>query len=57
MPITSRGRIWGLARVGGTWKTELLRQSGYNPSSFGEDEDGEIYLLDHTSGSIFHITG
>lgn len=51
------GRIWGLARVGGAWKTELLLDTGYNPSSFGEDEAGEIYLLDHTSGSILHISG
>lgn len=50
------GRVWGLARVGGEWKSEKLLESGFNPSAFGEDEAGELYLLDHTSGEIFAIT-
>lgn len=49
------GRVWGLARVGGTWKTSLLLETGLNPSSFGEDASGTLYLLDHSSGTIFEI--
>ncbi|MHB1341406.1 MAG: PQQ-dependent sugar dehydrogenase [Coriobacteriia bacterium] len=51
------GRVWGLARVGSEWKNETLLDSGLNPSSFGEDETGELYLLDHTSGTIYQVTG
>lgn len=49
------GRIWGLMETSrGTWtRTELLR-SGMSISSFGEDEAGEIYVVNHT-GSIHRL--
>jgi glucose/arabinose dehydrogenase len=49
------GRIWGLAETNrGTWtRTELLR-SGLSVSSFGEDEAGEVYVVNHL-GSIHRI--
>lgn len=49
------GRIWGLTETGrGTWnRTELLR-SGMPISSFGEDETGEVYVVNH-SGSIHRV--
>jgi glucose/arabinose dehydrogenase len=49
------GRIWGLTETSrGTWtRTELLR-SGLSVSSFGEDEAGEVYVVNH-SGSIHRI--
>jgi glucose/arabinose dehydrogenase len=42
------GRIWSLVEMAAeTWKrTELLR-SGLFVSSFGEDEQGELYLVDY----------
>lgn len=37
------GRFWGLRRNGSEWQgNELLRLPGWNISTFGEDEDGEI---------------
>jgi hypothetical protein len=36
------------------WVQSLLFETGSSISSFGEDEAGEIYLLDH-SGSIYML--
>jgi glucose/arabinose dehydrogenase len=49
------GRIWGLCETNlGTWtRTELLR-SGLSVSSFGEDEAGEVYVVNHL-GRIHRI--
>lgn len=49
------GRIWGLRKVGSQWKTELLADTHYAISTFGEDEDGEIYLADYGSGTIYRL--
>ncbi|MBJ6799442.1 PQQ-dependent sugar dehydrogenase [Geomonas propionica] len=50
------GRIWGLRRVDGKWQTRLLLDSPYAISTFGEDEDGELYLADYGSGTIYRIS-
>jgi glucose/arabinose dehydrogenase len=51
------GRIWTLHRnAGGEWtRTEALRADAAI-SSFGEDEGGELYLTDYTSGSVYQVT-
>ena len=42
------GRIWGLIRdAQGHWLKSQLFDGMGRISSFGEDEDGEIYLVDH----------
>jgi glucose/arabinose dehydrogenase len=47
------GRIWGLLRQGdGSWANQFLFDSGALISSFAQDSDGELYLLDHSSGSV-----
>jgi glucose/arabinose dehydrogenase len=47
------GFIWSLVQeAGGEWRKNLVFQAGFNISSFGEDVDGELYVLDHTSGTI-----
>ena len=48
------GNIWGLRQVNGLWESELLLDSPYSISSFGEDEAGNLYLVDY-SGAIYHI--
>ena len=48
------GNIWGLKQVNGAWESELLLDSAYSVSSFGEDEAGNVYLIDY-SGTIFQI--
>lgn len=52
------GRIWGARFVPGTgWRKTLLRTFAGRINTFGEDEQGEIYFADYSSGSIFRITG
>ena len=50
------GRIWALtgdAQAGWT-KTEVL-QTKYSISSFGEDENGDLYLLDLAGGGLYRF--
>ncbi len=50
------GLIWGLVRDGqGQWQTQQLFQTSYNPSAFGQDSSGEIYLLDHSRGQVLRL--
>lgn len=51
------GRIFSLAEgpVGVFTRTELSNEA-FNVSSFGEDEDGELYLCDYGGGRILKVT-
>ncbi len=49
------GTIWGAAYNGSSWTSSQLADTAYNISAFGEDEAGELYLVD-LNGSIYHIT-
>jgi len=49
------GRIWGLRRSGAAWENRLLLDSSLLISTFGEDENGELYVADYASGGIFRI--
>lgn len=49
------GRVWGLRQeADGSWSQAELLASGYRISSFGQDEAGEIYLVDH-GGEILRV--
>ncbi|MGQ9765994.1 MAG: PQQ-dependent sugar dehydrogenase [Anaerolineae bacterium] len=48
------GKIWGLAREGDGWRSALLLESGLNISSFGEDEAGELYVVD-LRGGVYRV--
>jgi glucose/arabinose dehydrogenase len=52
------GRIWGLAPSGdgGDWRVARLAQVDVRLSAFGEDETGELYLVDMGRGELFKIT-
>jgi glucose/arabinose dehydrogenase len=52
------GRIWGLARSidGGDWQVARLAQANVQLSAFGEDEQGELYLVDMGGGDLFKVT-
>ncbi len=50
------GRLWGLRFREGTWEWTLFLDTDLNVSSFGEDEAGEIYVVDYR-GSIYHLAG
>lgn len=49
------GRIWGLAPEGDGWRVAQLGRPSVQISSFGEDEDGELYLLHMGGGELFKI--
>ncbi|MFQ5983807.1 MAG: PQQ-dependent sugar dehydrogenase, partial [Woeseiaceae bacterium] len=52
------GRVWG-ARVddGGSWITTEMASTGFQVSTFGEDEDGEVYVAsyDGSDSGVFRI--
>jgi glucose/arabinose dehydrogenase len=49
------GNIWGLLRDNdNVWQNTRLFETNFNITSFGEDEAGEIYLVDR-SGSIYKL--
>jgi glucose/arabinose dehydrogenase len=50
------GTIWSLHRDGsGTWEQRELLDSGLSISSFGEDEAGELYVVD-LGGTLYRVT-
>jgi hypothetical protein len=49
------GRIWGLRKSGATWENRLLLDTTLQISSFGEDEEGNLYLADLGAGEIYKI--
>jgi glucose/arabinose dehydrogenase len=49
------GTFWTTQRSGGTWKTDVfLANSGHQISSFGEDEQHELYFAD-LKGQVFRF--
>jgi hypothetical protein len=48
------GRIWTLVRLGGRWTLSLIRQTTFWISSFGEDDAGELYVMDHR-GAVYRF--
>jgi len=51
----SSGRVWALLHLpDGSWQNELMYKTGTSISSFGVDENGEIYLVDY-SGNILTL--
>ena len=49
------GRLWSLTEAGpDRWVIAQLLGTGLNISSFGEDQDGEVYVVDHRGG-IYRI--
>ncbi len=47
------GKVWSLHYDGG-WTVEQLVDTPYSISSFGQDEDGDLYLVD-LGGSVYRI--
>lgn len=51
------GIVWGLLhQPDGSWQKATLFESGSRIASFGQDEGGEIYLLD-IRGAIYRLAG
>lgn len=49
------GQLWSLSPAADGRKVKELSQTGLAISSFAEDQDGELYLLDHAEGRVFKI--
>jgi glucose/arabinose dehydrogenase len=48
------GTIWGLWPSGEGWEDLVLAETGLTISSFGEDEEGEVYVVDF-GGTVYAI--
>ncbi len=52
------GEIWGLLQQSpGVWDSDLITDTSFFISSFGEDEAGELYLTDYSTGTVQKIIG
>jgi glucose/arabinose dehydrogenase len=50
------GRIWALSRgVDGRWASQPMLDTSLSISSFGEDEAGEMYVLDLDGGAVYRL--
>jgi glucose/arabinose dehydrogenase len=51
----SMGKVWGLLQLaGGNWQNSLLFETGTLISSFGQDENGEVYLVNY-NGELLRL--
>lgn len=50
------GRIWAMQQVGAEWRVAQLLDTDASISSFGEDADGELYVVDH-GGEVLRLIG
>ncbi len=49
------GQVWALYRAASGWENVALFNASFLISSFGEDEAGELYLLDHGGGAVYQL--
>ena len=50
------GTVWALIQqADGSWASNIVLESGRLVASFGEDAQGELYMLDHLSGEVLQI--
>ena len=49
------GRMWGINSASQTPLPAHLLDSGISPSSFGESESGELYVLDYYPGNVYRV--
>ena len=51
------GGLFGATPEAGGWRSRQLLSTGFNPSTFGEDTRGELYVADFTGGRILRLRG
>jgi glucose/arabinose dehydrogenase len=49
------GVIWFASASAGTWSTEVFLDTTIKISSFGEDDHGELFVLDHNGGVVYRF--
>jgi glucose/arabinose dehydrogenase len=52
------GRVWGLRAVGdpSRWETTELLDTTTSITTFGEDQAGNLYLADYSTGTLYRVT-
>jgi len=51
------GKIWALTKTDSNISNELIFETGYSISTFGVDEQDNLYFADYSSGKLFKIEG
>jgi hypothetical protein len=49
------GRVWSAAESAGVWAAQEWGAVGFGLASFGEDDDGELLVVDRDDGAIFRF--
>ncbi len=49
------GVIWFSSESAGVWSTEVFLDTTMDISSFGEDDHGELFVLDHDGGVVYRF--
>jgi glucose/arabinose dehydrogenase len=49
------GNVWALRGDATGWQNRLVTRFSINPSSFGEDEAGELYVVDGEGGVVYRV--
>lgn len=51
-----KGTLWNMNRDDSGWTAKLLREwPNYQISTFGEDDDGELYVADYIHGIVYRL--
>lgn len=50
------GQVWGLLNVDGEWQSQSVFYTGMLISSFGEDEEGSLYLADYNKNTLYKLS-
>jgi glucose/arabinose dehydrogenase len=50
------GRVWGVKRNGAAWDNALLADTTLTITTFGEDEEGNVYVANYSNGDLLKIT-
>jgi len=50
------GQLYYAEQVGGKWQQTLAASTQFGVSTFGQAADGELYLADIKTGSLYHLT-
>jgi glucose/arabinose dehydrogenase len=53
------GRLWGAIQQGNEWQSQELLDAGFAISTFGEDEAGELYVVEYNGDQsvLYRIVG